>query len=140
MKTLVRISLMIAAFLVLASAASAQVLVIANPGVKASSISRKDLKEVFSGSSTALAGSSQVGPVLQKGGAAHEAFLTEFIGKNDATFRAGWRSLVFSGQANMPKSLDGDVAVVDFVARTPGAIGYIASNSPHEGVKVLPVH
>jgi ABC-type phosphate transport system substrate-binding protein len=132
------------AFLLVASAsifvvqAKAQVIVIANPSVKAAEVSKNDLKDVFTGASTSLGGSSVV-PILLKAGTAHEEFLQAYIGKNDAAYRAGWRSLVFSGQATMPKSLDGDAAVVEFVAHNPGAIGYISKASPHEGVKVLTV-
>jgi hypothetical protein len=39
----------------------------------------------------------------------------------------------------MPRSLDSDAAVVGFVSSHPGAVGYIAEGSPHEGVKVLSV-
>jgi hypothetical protein len=39
----------------------------------------------------------------------------------------------------MPKSLDTDTAVVDFVAHNAGAIGYIGKSTAHEGVKVLAV-
>jgi hypothetical protein len=96
------------------------------------------LKDVFTGASTSLSGGSVV-PVLARAGTAHEEFLQAYIGKNDTAYRAGWRSLVFSGQATMPKSLEGDAAVVDFVAHNAGAIGYIAKASPHDGVKVLAV-
>jgi len=132
------------AFLLVASAsifvvpAKAQVLVIANPSVKTSEVSKNDLKDVFTGASTSLGGSSVV-PILLKAGTAHEEFLQAYIGKNDTAYRAGWRSLVFSGQATMPKSLDGDAAVVEFVAHNAGAIGYIGKATPHEGVKVLAI-
>jgi hypothetical protein len=116
----------------------AQVIVIANPGVKAVEVSKNDLKEVFTGSSTSLGGGNVV-PILLKAGTAHEEFLQAYIGKNDTAYRAGWRSLVFSGQATMPKSLDTDAAVVEFVAHNAGAIGYIGKASPHDGVKVLTV-
>jgi hypothetical protein len=39
----------------------------------------------------------------------------------------------------MPKSLEPDVVVVEFVAHHAGAIGYISRSTPHEGVKVLAV-
>jgi len=118
--------------------AKAQVIVIANPSVKASEASKSDLKDVFTGASTSIGGGSVV-PVLLKGGPANDEFLQAYIGKNDTAYRAGWRSLVFSGQATMPKSLDGDAAVVEFVAHNAGAIGYIGKASPHDGVKVLAV-
>ena len=118
--------------------AKAQVIVIANPSVKASEVSKNDLKDVFTGESTSLGGANVV-PILLKAGTAHEEFLQAYIGKNDTAYRAGWRSLVFSGQGSMPKTLDGDVAVVEFVAHNPGAIGYIGKATPHEGVKILAV-
>jgi ABC-type phosphate transport system substrate-binding protein len=124
--------------LVLAGYAHAQAIVIANPGVKASDVSKGDLKDVFTGGATSLNG-SQVTPVLLKSGGTHDEFLAAYIGKNDTAFRAGWRSLVFSGQATMPKSLDSEAAVVEFVAHNAGAIGYISKATPHEGVKVLAV-
>lgn len=136
---------LIYAFLIAASAsifivqAKAQVIVIANPGVKATEITKNDLKDVFTGASTSLKGGANVVPILLKAGTAHEEFLQAYIGKNDTAYRAGWRSLVFSGQASMPKSLDSDAAVVEFVAHSAGGIGYISKASPHEGVKVLTV-
>ena len=135
---------LIYAFLLAASAsifvvqARAQVVVIANPSVKATEVSKNDLKDVFTGASTSLGGSSVV-PILLKAGTAHEEFLQAYIGKNDTAYRAGWRSLVFSGQGSMPKTLDGDAAVVEFVAHNAGTIGYISKASPHEGVKVIAI-
>lgn len=139
MKKLWFVILLLAAASIFAVHAQAQVIVIANPGVKTAAVSKSDLRDVFTGAATALPGGGSVAPVLLKSGAVHEAFLLAYIGKNDTSFRAGWRSLVFSGQASMPKSLDGDAAVVEFVAHNQGAIGYIGKGSPHEGVKVLEV-
>jgi ABC-type phosphate transport system substrate-binding protein len=138
MKRLLYSFLLLALTSVFVAQAKAQVVVIANPSVKASEVSKNDLKDVFTGASTSLGGGSVV-PILLKAGTAHEEFLQAYIGKNDTAYRAGWRSLVFSGQATMPKSLDGDTAVVEFVAHNAGAIGYIGKATPHEGVKVLAV-
>jgi ABC-type phosphate transport system substrate-binding protein len=121
-----------------ATRSQAQVVVIANPGVKAASVSKGDLRDVFNGASSTLAG-SRVAPVLLKAGPAKDAFLSQYIGKSDAAFMAGWRNQVFSGQGSMPKTVDSDAAMVEYVVHTPGAIGYVSSSAPHEGVKVLEV-
>jgi ABC-type phosphate transport system substrate-binding protein len=118
--------------------AKAQVIVIANPNVKSTDISKDNVKDVFTGASTSLGGSNVV-PILLKAGTTNEEFLQAYIGKNDSAYRAGWRSLVFSGLAAMPKSLEGDAAVVEFVAHNAGTVGYISKAAPHEGVKVLAV-
>ncbi|HEY1254949.1 MAG TPA: hypothetical protein VGF01_09230 [Terracidiphilus sp.] len=139
MKKLLSIFLLLAAASIFAVHAQAQVIVIANPSVKATEVSKSDLRDVFTGAATELKDGSRVVPILLKAGTVHEEFLQAYIGKNDTAYRAGWRSLVFSGQATMPKSLDADAAVVDFVAHNSGAIGYISRSTPHEGVKVLAV-
>jgi len=119
----------------LPQAAHAQI-IIANTSIKATDVSKADLRDVFTGGSSTLAG-AHVSPVLLKSGPVTDGFLALYIGKPDAAFRAGWRSLVFSGQATMPKSLDSDAAVVDYVAHNAGTIGYIGKATLHEGVKVL---
>jgi ABC-type phosphate transport system substrate-binding protein len=140
MKKLAFVFLLLAAASILAAGAGAQVIVIVNPSVKASAVSKDDLRDVFTGNATTLKDGSKVVPVLMKDGPANEEFLKAYVGKGDTAYRAGWRSLVFSGQASMPKSLDDDAAVVAFVAHNAGSIGYIDKASPHDGVKVLEVH
>jgi hypothetical protein len=39
----------------------------------------------------------------------------------------------------MPRTLESDTAVVEYVAHTAGAIGYIGRTTPHEGFKTLVV-
>jgi hypothetical protein len=123
----------------LSAHAQAQAIVIANPSVKSADVSKADLKDVFTGAASSLKDGSHVTPVLLKSGGVHDEFLAAYVGKNDTAFRASWRSLVFSGQASMPKSLDSEAAVVEYVAHNAGAIGYIGKATPHEGVKVLAV-
>lgn len=139
MKKLVYAFLLAASVSIFAHRAGAQVMVIANPGVKAAEVSKNDLRDVFNGNTSSFKDGSHVTPVLLKGGAANDAFLSAYIGKSDGAFRAGWRSQVFSGQASMPKTVDTDAAMVEYVAHTPGAVGYVSSGAPHEGVKVLVV-
>jgi ABC-type phosphate transport system substrate-binding protein len=116
-----------------------QVLVIANPTVAVAEVSRTELRDIFTGASSSLKGGAQVTPVLLKQGPVHDEFLNLYIGKTDTGFRAGWRSILFSGQGTMPRTLGSDAAVVEYVTRTPGAIGYIAAATPHSGVKILVV-
>jgi ABC-type phosphate transport system substrate-binding protein len=122
------------------SVANAQaVLVIANNGVKATEVSTDELRDVFTGDKSSLKDGSKVTPVTLKGGAAHEAFLKAYVGKGDAAYRTAWRSLVFAGQGSMPKTFDTESALVEYVAATPGAIGYVAKGTEHDKVKTLTI-
>lgn len=122
-----------------AVAKAQNVVVIVNNGVKATSASSDDIRGVFTGEKSSLGDGSHVAPVTLKSGAAHEAFLKAYVGKGDAAYRTGWRSLVFTGQGSMPKTFDSESALVDYVAATPGAIGYVDKGTEHGKVKTLTI-
>ncbi|SPE32993.1 conserved exported hypothetical protein [Candidatus Sulfopaludibacter sp. SbA3] len=121
------------------SAWAADLKVIANPSVGASAVSVDDLKGVFLATKSSLSDGSHVEPVLEKGGATHEAFLKEYIGKTDTALQTYYRSLVFTGKASMPKQLASDAEVVAYVAKTKGAIAYVSAGASTDGVKTLDV-
>jgi ABC-type phosphate transport system substrate-binding protein len=121
------------------TATAADFKVIANPGIKVTEISANDLKEVFLATKTSLSDGSHVEPVWEKGGATHEAFLKEYVGKTDAAVGTYYRSLVFTGKASMPKTLGTDAEVVAYVEKTKGAIGYVSAATNTGDAKVLDV-
>jgi len=129
--------LLVAGLVLVASLAPAQVIV-ANPSVKVSEISKSDLASIFTGASSNFKDGSRAVPVVLKGGSTHEAFLSKYLDKNDAAFRATWRSVLFAGKGTMPKAFDSDAALIDYVASTSGAIGYVSTDPPGR-VKVLSV-
>lgn len=126
-------------FCAAASVPAADFKVIANNSVKTSDISSDELKGVFLATKSSLSDGSHVEPVLQKTGPAHEAFLKEYVGKTDAALGTYYRSLVFTGKASMPKTLGSDSEVVDYVAKTKGAVGYVSAGAAVSGVKSLEV-
>lgn len=125
--------------LMAASVQAGDVKVIANSSVKAEGVSQDELKGVFLSTKTSLSDGSHVEPVLLKSGAAHEAFLKEYVGKTGNALETYYRSLVFTGKGSMPKTLASDAEVVDYVSKTKGAIGYVSGDAGTDGVKVLEV-
>jgi hypothetical protein len=124
---------------IFAGHAHAQVAIIANNSVPDSVVSKSEIRDVFMGASSNLKSGAHVAPILLKKGAAHEEFLVMIISRSDAGFQSGWKSLVFSGQSSMPRSFDSEAAMIQYVASTPGAVGYILKSTPHEGVKILTI-
>jgi ABC-type phosphate transport system substrate-binding protein len=120
------------------AANAADVKIIANESVTASEISTDDLKRVFLQTKSSV-GDAHVSPVLEKDGAAHEAFLKEYIGKSDAALSTYYRSLVFTGKGAVPKTFASDEEMAAYVAKTKGAIGYVGASSAAAGAKVLAV-
>jgi len=120
------------------SGASAQdVVLVANKGVKISEITDADLRGIFMGTRTRFADGSHAVPVTLRGGPAHEVFLRNHLSEGPEEFRSQWRKVVFTGQGAMPKTFDSESALIEYVAATPGAIGYVSRISSQVGVKLL---
>ena len=122
-----------------ATASAADIKVIANSSVGATSVSSDELKGVFLATKSSLSDGSHVEPVLLKGGAVHEAFLKDYVGKSDSALETYYRSLVFTGKGSMPKAFSTEAEVVAYVEKTKGAIGYVASATATASAKVLEV-
>ena len=120
------------------SAARAQdVVLVANKKVQISEITDSDLRAIFTGKKTRFADGSHAVPVTLKGGAAHEVFLKNHLGEGPEEFRAQWRKLVFTGQGAMPISFNSESELLEYVAVTPGAVGYASRVSDRDQVKSL---
>ncbi len=118
-------------------ALAGDVKIVANSSVRADSITVAELRSVFLENKRSLSDGSHVEPVLANGGAAHEAFLRQYVGKRDDALRTHYRTMVFTGTGAMPKFLDTDAEIVNYVAKTKGAVGYVSSDFPAEEVKIL---
>jgi len=141
MKKLLFTSLLIGCLgMVAVVSTAANIQVVANPSVKSANVSSEDLKNVFLGTKKSLPDGSNVEPVLAESGPAHEAFLKDVLGKSDQALRNYFKTLVFTGKGSMPKSFASDAEILKYVAKTPGAIGYVAAGSDAAGVKKLTVN
>lgn len=131
--------LLAAGLLTSASALATDVKVIANASVKADIISAPELKRIFLQESGSLGNGTRVEPVIEKDGPVHKAFLQEYVGRTQEDFQTYYRALVFTGRGSMPEALSSDAEVLAYVARTPGAIGYVSGDTDTsvDGVKTL---
>ena len=127
-----------AGFLLATGARGSDVKVVANSSVAVSSISADDLIGVFLMTKSSLGG-GHVEPVVEEGGPAHEGFLKEYIHKTAQALQNYYRSQLLAGNASMPKILSSDAEVVEYVAKTKGAIGYVEASAGAAGVKILEV-
>jgi ABC-type phosphate transport system substrate-binding protein len=122
------------------SAAGAQdVVLVANKGVQTSEIRNADLRAIFTGEKTRFADGSHAAPVTLRGGAVHEVFLAKHLGESPDEFRAQWRKAVFTGQGSMPKAFDSESSLIEYVAVTPGALGYVSRVSAKDNVKSIAI-
>lgn len=118
---------------------AADVKIVANPSVKAEAVSAEELKSVYLLERKTLKDGSVVEPVLQKSGPIHDAFLKQYLERDAEEIHAYYLGLAFSGKGFLPKELHSDAEVLDYVAKTRGAIGYVSAFASTDAVKVLAV-
>jgi hypothetical protein len=120
------------------SAARGQdVVLVANKSVQISQISAADLRAIFLGAKTRFADGSHAVPVMLRGGPVNEVFLINHVGESPGEFRSRWQKAVFTGQGAMPKTCDSESDLLEYVAATPGALGYVSRLSPRDNVKSI---
>ncbi len=67
----------------------------------------------------------------------HERFAKSIVGLHPTRLIRIWRSIVFTGTGTPPRTFKTQTELVNFIAATPGAIGYVTPSTPHKNVKVV---
>lgn len=114
--------------------------VIVNVANGTSSASRKFVSDAFLKKTTRWPDGSVIRPVDQAEDSAVRRRFTEDVHKRSvAAVRSYWQQIVFSGRDLPPPEVGSSEEVVKFVAKHPGAIGYVPGDAPTLGVKVIGV-
>jgi len=142
MRTRTAVSALLLGFAVLMLcdlAAGQDVIIVVNKGSSISQITASQLREIFTGTRSRFSDGGRAIPVLLKGGPVHEVFLRHYVGDSPEEFRVRWRKAVFTGQGAMPKEFATESAMFEYIASTPGAIGYISRVIDPDAVKVIAI-
>ena len=103
--------------------------VIAGQGV---TLTATEVREVYLGDKL-FSGSVKLVPV--DNAAAREAFLSKVMGMSASKYESVWTKKAFRDALNPPNVLSTDAQVLEFVKRTPGAVGYVST--PPSGVTII---
>jgi hypothetical protein len=112
-----------------AVSAAADIVVIANSGVK---IPATEVRDVFLGEKQ-FADSIKLVPVDNS--ALQTEFLAKVIKMEAGKYSTAWTKKAFRDGLAAPAVKSGDAEVIEFVKRTPGAVGYVSSSPA--GVNVV---
>jgi len=120
-----------------AAAANDDLVIIANPDLAGNSIEQRDLQRIYLGKQTQWKDNTSIVPVMLKSGPLHDEFIEGYIDRSVQRFVTYWRQMVFTGKGMPPKSFASESDLVDFVARTPGSVGYVSTSVNVSSVKKL---
>jgi ABC-type phosphate transport system substrate-binding protein len=90
----------------------------------ATTLSPAEVREVFLGEKQ-FAGGTKLAPVDSLTG--QEEFLAKVLAMDRVKYSAVWTKKAFREGLVQPPQKSGDTEVLDFVRRTPGAVGYVGT-------------
>lgn len=115
-----------------------KVLIITNPDTRITSLKKKEIRDIFLGRKKSWEKNGKITLAILKDRKAHEQFLKKFVSKTPFQFRNYWREKVFLGEGESPRSFETEKKLINFVAGTKGAIGYIYSPA-NRSIKIISV-
>lgn len=108
---------------------SAELYIISNSALP---IAADEVKSIFQGE-TEFSGSIKLEPTDNN--AAQAVFLSKVMGMDKAKYESWWVKKSFRDGANQPPARSTDMEVIEYVKKTPGGVGYVAT--PPTGVKII---
>lgn len=113
----------------------ADAIVIGHPGMQPLDLTT--LQRIYTGKVVEVNG-TRVTPVnLPPGNPLRVEFLATYLGESDAKYIGYWTVRRYVGKGTPPRELDSIDAVIQFVSKTAGAIGYIDDDRVKPGVDVI---
>ena len=114
--------------------------VVVHPSNQDRTLGRSFLRSVYLKKTTTWPGGETIRPVgLSKRFPARERFSREVLNKSPAQLRAFWNQQIFSGKGVPPRDLDSEAAVIAFVLRNRGSIGYLPAAADPGGAALVTV-
>ncbi|MHB8348619.1 MAG: hypothetical protein ACYDHM_16025 [Acidiferrobacterales bacterium] len=119
------------------TAGTGGILVIVHPKVPVARISRDELRAIYLMRVTFWPGGTPIVPVnCDAESVLRIRFSRRVLGAPPTAFAGYWAHLHFQGE-NPPLVFGSDRNVAAFVARVPGAIGYVRAGTPLHGVRIV---
>ena len=126
--------------LMLLSRLASGVEIIANQSVSANSLSLASARAIFGLRQTQWMDDTSIQVfVLADKNATHVALCKEKLNLFPYQLRQSWDRLVYAGMAQAPIEVSNEEELVNRVAATQGAIGYVRKVKPNDSIKILQI-
>jgi len=114
--------------------------VITNPSVPQNTLKLKNLRSIFTMKKYLWPDGKPISVfVLPNKDNTHKAFCRDLLKVFPRQLESVWHRLVYSGTGERPILVNSVKDMMEQVASTPGAIGYIQSETLNENVKILSI-
>jgi ABC-type phosphate transport system substrate-binding protein len=121
-----------------AAGAQAGFVLIVHPANPMSVVARSDASKLFLEKLTRWPNGQKVQPVDEVESSPIRRRFSEAVhGMDVPSVKSFWQEIVFSGRGDPPPERVSDAEVIAYVRANPNAIGYVSSDTPVTGVRVV---
>lgn len=129
---------LILTFTLVASTATADMVVVVSAKSTITSLSDAQVTDIFLGKLNRFPNGSVAVPIDQaESSPAREEFYASHAGKSLAQIRSYWAKLIFTGRGEPPKAVANSIEVRKLLAANPQAISYIERSAVDSTVRIL---
>jgi ABC-type phosphate transport system substrate-binding protein len=123
-----------------ARAQTSEFRIVVNPKNPIASANREFLNDAFLKKTTRWKDGESLRPVDQRAdSSARKRFSESVLKRSVAAVRSYWAQRIFSGRGVPPPELDSDEAVVEYVLKHRGAVGYVSGGAKLGPAKVVTI-
>ena len=119
------------------AAFAGEIVIIGNKDIPESSVDKSWVKNAYLGNITKWKNNEPIILTIMKDESLHQDFLKAYIKRHPSQFTAFWKNIVFTGRGKMPRKMSSNEEMLNYVANTRGAIGYLSSGAASDKVKVI---
>lgn len=118
------------------STAYGEVMIVSNKTVPNSSISKQDIKDIFLGKKLYWEDNTRIIVATMTQSEANTTFLKTYLNQTAKQYDSYWEKKLFTGDKNAPKRFKTPKLMLEYIASTPGSIGFLDSTTPPQNVKI----
>lgn len=116
---------------------SAQVAVIANKSVSDNSINIGKVTDIYNLKAKTWSDGKAIVPLTYRSDNDASNKFFSAVGKSSMDMKKIWMRLQLTGEGQAPEGMGSEDELINKVASTPGAVGFISANKVNDKVKVL---
>ena len=116
-----------------------EVIFITNSNVAEAFFTKQQIMDIFLGAKREWSDNTKIKFVVLDDEVVHPEFTKKYLSKSSKQFQAYWKKMVFTGKGSPPKKFEEIEKLVEYVANTKGAVGYISKSTAIDNVKIIDV-
>lgn len=121
----------------IADAEAGELIVVANQSVPDDTLRSKELGNIYYGKRTRWSDGTTLIPVVRKQGKIQDQFISSVLHKSVGQYESFWKQALFTGEGIPPRAFATEAALLEYVANTAGALGFVEKLPDSVQVKQL---